>query len=293
MAFLRKVLMEARVGANILLIDVAKGEARPIVQDLPASTRIGEYEAGLPVKAGFDPAGDKLYYELYGLQQEERANAFMAYDLASGQSKFYAGAEWTNTTLDGRLWPVQGGLMHSIADVRMTGAWGLALRKPDADARWLMPPELRSQGAFYLQLLDVKGDKALVQAVDQKGFHALLQVVDLSNPQDKGLEQLLVIHPDQPPAQRMERRSVAEHIAQPQAMETSLLPTNGVFSPDGSLLLLSELDLSGAQLQQPDLFGGLDTPRSVAARGMVWSGNNRLLIAQEGKYRLYELVTAE
>ena len=319
----RQVLTMMRLAVNILLVDTQTGEVDKVVKGLPDQLNFfsDDYAGGIPFRAGFSPDGSTLYYELYGVNSLGlRRNQIMAYHLATGESELVSVFDSETTTSDAALWPVEDGLLESIAHIEVSGDRGLAIRGVDtADQLIVRDPDNPLEVGMYPRVVDVAGNRGLLYTSwVQTTMQPVFQLFSLDSLSGEVFRQALVIRPDAEPAQRLVQMELSTMMddtsgrVKPDALIGMLLPDNAKLSPDGQHMLLlaggprqspsrlfvyvfsaqvlGEVDISLLDMEEDTFLGFFEGPRSNTARGLRWLGDNRLAMVINGKYHLFEFV---
>ncbi len=325
LCFPRQVLQMMRLGINALLVDVERGTVAQLVRDLPPDLKIfsasNPYKGGAPLRAVFDGNEPVIYYEAYAAEiLGHRHSAIRSRNLKTGETKTLAFYDAQLTTSDPRLYLSKQGFIFTVADVKNDGARGIAIMGTGAapDAMILRDPKDPLELFMINRLIALEGNKGILQTiwpVSGTGTD-VLQMLTLDSLSGEAFKHCLLIRPDSTPAQRLMQADLADVVDahtlgfRQNALDGLERPVNAALSPEGRYLLLTvhagkgvtrlylydavsgvlgKVDLSESGAGEQSFLGMRETPKSNMHRGLIWLGNNRLLVGIHGKYRVFEL----
>lgn len=317
LAFPRHVLAMMQLTSNVILIDVGIGTASAVDKALEQQAEVKSafsITGGAALRATFSLDDQHLLYEVYGgLGEDNRLSEIRSLDLATGDVQVVSTHDFRGTTVHGLLVDTPSGVLHNISDVMIDGPRGLAFRGAAGDQLVVRNPDDDAQATIQPILLDVQGDTGLLHttATQPMNARAVLQPFPVSSVDASVFDKGLAINPDEPAMSRLTWLNLAEGLTHPSAEDAEkslVVPDNGVLSPDGSMLLLASARFSwqervlflcdlntlacgivdASAIPEESLYGRYLVPLNQP-RGLRWSGNNRLLIEVDGKYRLFEL----
>ncbi|NLD51954.1 MAG: hypothetical protein GX650_03575, partial [Clostridiales bacterium] len=248
------LLLQLRLGTNILLMDLTAGTVRPLVPELPVKVSLCDLEtlkgAGAPLRAGFDGEQPVLYYEAMGAGEDaegERYDELRSYDLLSGQTQVIASYPMKQVDVSPRLWSTPQGLLHTFASVKKQGERGLAIRPVSGNPFILAVTGEGDNPVADFRMLDMAAGRGLLMSRQDPGgprqmtFFHLLSMEELTV---DVFDMVLAVDPGAAPEGRLRRLSLQNDLNRGADNTAPALPggmqpvVNGALSPDGKHLLL-------------------------------------------------------
>ncbi len=326
LSFPRVVLASMRLGANIILIDLEAGTAAVVDKALEINLSAGsvrDMPDGAPVRAAFSLDGQHLLYEVILAEDDEPGAQLRSMNLDTKAVTILARYSMRSLNLEGGFADTPAGILQTVSDTAMSGDYGLVLRTPEGDRRFL-----RNGGDAFGQLVlpqlhEVRGDSGLLRTWigPPHGITSRL-VIQPFRPSEMAVDAYdtaWAIDPEQEAFERLTLLNLKQALdgapnIDPGQLEPLRLADNAALSPDGSMALLhtQAMDRTDHQLYLYDMasgtagrvavegvgedsaFGRYQPPaNSAMLRGLRWLGGNRLLVEVDAQYRLFKLTISE
>lgn len=315
----------ARFDANIWAANFESGDVIPLFT-LPLDFFKDFQLAGfsVPVRSAFDPDGSAFYYECFADDPADdkipRKNYYYRCDPTTKERSLLGFTPFDMASGDGSLWATDGRLVTTVASIRgPKGGAGMAVLSPGRAAEMTLEREgVLAEFLHGSRLIAWHGDTGVLLCLSSGynvSFMPHLMEFRVTEQGRALWNRFILLMPDLPAGERLtsvdadalhaeeERENYAKRVAQGEV----LAPCNAAYSPDGGYLLLGAIDRSRneAALYIQNLATGacgrVTLPEGMEADtfaygygpnrlpGMIWAGNNRLLLRDGDAYRLFAL----